>query len=974
MSGHNQPVTLQYDNTKENREIFVGASSSFRSAEIDAFTAQGGQQAEGRQTSPFQEVTNGRSSVPHFDHFSDPTAKRQCKVYREMAGTSLQHATQPVTGRPSAMGLLESVIDRGPQLPPGTTRDNPMFRPTVGPTALGQPKVLHKASEVNYLGKSKVGPHVTTGDKKVDQNVALSYARVTAGEPRTMRPPDPRLRSDGWRAARDRRNRELMSAVRSQTCIDRNRARFDRLLTNTFHQRQYPELEQNVDLNSNRVGEIKNTFEFLRQSQPKPTGNVVKSVIDTQQLANRSDFLRRKSFVLYTVDVTPTRDAVAEWAETVLHQEMGIKISRRGHLARNCPLKQHRAPTQPRSDPEKDNAETKTGNKDNSEVLDTLKEPVPGSSKEKGILSANRFEVLETESKEENLQNQPEGEMQQQESPPQLDRMKDSRLPTGEEIAREGGSSLPGGSLVEASQQDEEMGESDIGKETKAGTTREGCNTKAAIGSPSRLRTVKQWMRDSYVADYTSTGKVGAALVLKHKWPVMLQGVKGDGTVAWAVVRTESGPLGLASIHGPRNKSQRARLWQWMRTTFSAHPWILGGDWNSVETSEDSVGDSAVQSGAEIQQWQKLTAELDLADGWCAATKRVGPHFTRQKVVGGRLEQARLDRIHYTQMEDWVTKEIQVTHDDSCRMSDHYPVLLQVLKQNRRKRHRTTYFKVNPGILNKDGVKQEIKRLWDQTAATVSDVRIRWELRWKVVRDYLKLEQGKETLSQKAMQAKIESLQQQLRSAAAGRCKVADDRLTELLQEARSLLEMLDKSLAGSDPARLILIATMAKSIWLDRNGATYAARRSTIPIRVVLKQTENVLEALRTGAEPHSKQQEQFQIARISIQQARARCSNHSNQLADDERLETEEESMPSSAEDTSSAGSDPLLVVPSRNPSLEETPSTNCCSVTARSEVHHGAETSRVRQSMRETRRQLRAESSKDNAMYSEYQSETG
>ncbi|KAL3701505.1 hypothetical protein R1sor_019527 [Riccia sorocarpa] len=75
-----------------------------------------------------------------------------------------------------------------------------------------------------------------------------------------------------------------------------------------------------------------------------------------------------------------------------------------------------------------------------------------------------------------------------------------------------------------------------------------------------------------------------------------------------------------------------------------------------IETFEDSVGESAVQNGAELQQWQKLTAELDLADGWCAMKKRVGPHFTRQKVVGRRLDQARLDRIHYTQMKDWVTK------------------------------------------------------------------------------------------------------------------------------------------------------------------------------------------------------------------------------------------------------------------------------------------------------------------------------
>ncbi|KAL3687396.1 hypothetical protein R1sor_013705 [Riccia sorocarpa] len=115
------------------------------------------------------------------------------------------------------------------------------------------------------------------------------------------------------------------------------------------------------------------------------------------------------------------------------------------------------------------------------------------------------------------------------------------------------------------------MGESDTGKEKKKRDQHEkrsiqkqslGGKTTESNEHPLELRLTKNRADfvlqqltegESYVADYTSTGKVGAALVLKHTWQIMMQGVKGDRTITWAVVRTETGPIGLTSIHGPRN-------------------------------------------------------------------------------------------------------------------------------------------------------------------------------------------------------------------------------------------------------------------------------------------------------------------------------------------------------------------------------------------------------------------------------------
>ncbi|KAL2623320.1 hypothetical protein R1flu_003525 [Riccia fluitans] len=76
---------------------------------------------------------------------------------------------------------------------------------------------------------------------------------------------------------------------------------------------------------------------------------------------------------------------------------------------------------------------------------------------------------------------------------------------------------------------------------------------------------------------------------------------------------------GFAFVHGPRDRTNRARLWKWLAEICTEGIWVLGGDWNSVETWEDSVGESPIQRGTEQRRWNALAAQLDLADGWTKA-------------------------------------------------------------------------------------------------------------------------------------------------------------------------------------------------------------------------------------------------------------------------------------------------------------------------------------------------------------------
>ncbi|KAL3695432.1 hypothetical protein R1sor_009508 [Riccia sorocarpa] len=96
----------------------------------------------------------------------------------------------------------------------------------------------------------------------------------------------------------------------------------------------------------------------------------------------------------------------------------------------------------------------------------------------------------------------------------------------------------------------------------------------------------------THIIDYTLEGKAGAVIVvLKQHWSIMEAGVKGDGSVAWTKINTEDGTIGVASVHGPRTRAERTNLWDWLKTKWEQSTWILGDDWNSVETPEDSIID-----------------------------------------------------------------------------------------------------------------------------------------------------------------------------------------------------------------------------------------------------------------------------------------------------------------------------------------------------------------------------------------------
>ncbi|KAL3693316.1 hypothetical protein R1sor_006967 [Riccia sorocarpa] len=67
--------------------------------------------------------------------------------------------------------------------------------------------------------------------------------------------------------------------------------------------------------------------------------------------------------------------------------------------------------------------------------------------------------------------------------------------------------------------------------------------------------------------------------------------------------------------------------------------WILAGDFNNVELSEDSKGKSALMQGSEECAWRRMVNRTDSMDAYIAAVRTKGGLFTRMAICGQRLRQ-----------------------------------------------------------------------------------------------------------------------------------------------------------------------------------------------------------------------------------------------------------------------------------------------------------------------------------------------
>ncbi|KAL3679799.1 hypothetical protein R1sor_022755 [Riccia sorocarpa] len=242
------------------------------------------------------------------------------------------------------------------------------------------------------------------------------------------------------------------------------------------------------------------------------------------------------------------------------------------------------------------------------------------------------------------------------------------------------------------------------------------------------------------IVDYSASDRRGAALIIDRSLSLVDQGIRGDGTVAWARVNTPEGVIGFVSVYGPDSALEKIRLYDWLQAFDISGKWVLMGDWNMTLDPLDSVGPTPMLHGSPLRRWRALDQSGDLLDCYDAAGRRIGPRFTRQAVRGARLDQSRLDRAYISNMGNWIYAVTQIKHCDKIAVSDHIPVLVDLSFHPPRRRSslkRSPYTKMDAEELKDLEFRSEVQKVWEEGYSLSDDPITAWSLAWgKVQRLY----------------------------------------------------------------------------------------------------------------------------------------------------------------------------------------------------------------------------------------------
>ncbi|KAL3680595.1 hypothetical protein R1sor_023551 [Riccia sorocarpa] len=123
----------------------------------------------------------------------------------------------------------------------------------------------------------------------------------------------------------------------------------------------------------------------------------------------------------------------------------------------------------------------------------------------------------------------------------------------------------------------------------------------------------------------------------------------GDVWISWVTFQTEENEISIVSVRGPVDREGRTDLRNWMQSEWRSGTWPVTGVWYTADRYEDFIGDGPIQRGVEKATWIHFNMQLDL-DGVCdLLTYRSGPCFMRQRIARDRLQQARLDRVYFSE-------------------------------------------------------------------------------------------------------------------------------------------------------------------------------------------------------------------------------------------------------------------------------------------------------------------------------------
>ncbi|KAL3689640.1 hypothetical protein R1sor_015949 [Riccia sorocarpa] len=168
----------------------------------------------------------------------------------------------------------------------------------------------------------------------------------------------------------------------------------------------------------------------------------------------------------------------------------------------------------------------------------------------------------------------------------------------------------------------------------------------------------------------------GSAILYRKEVSLLDWGADTHGRIAWGNFQCGHKELALASIYAPNQADRRTLFWQELLSFFPHGDWTFAGDWNSVQSADDSSSKSNLQGPDEALHFQTFCESFQLKDARLTADKREDPKFSRAQKRERRLTWSRIDKFYTSQRS--VKK---ITHHSAFWNSDHIPISIYMGSQ-----------------------------------------------------------------------------------------------------------------------------------------------------------------------------------------------------------------------------------------------------------------------------------------------------
>ncbi|KAL2642703.1 hypothetical protein R1flu_010290 [Riccia fluitans] len=213
-----------------------------------------------------------------------------------------------------------------------------------------------------------------------------------------------------------------------------------------------------------------------------------------------------------------------------------------------------------------------------------------------------------------------------------------------------------------------------------------------------------------------------------------------DGNLTWACAEYQGHTLHIAVVYGPHVPGLRAQLWKHLNHILPFCKWILMGDWNSMERTDQTSGHKNLMVGEEESNFRSLKLKFALSDAYDLAEERKGPYYTRHIAYGAKFRWATLDRIYLPSDAPWFEAVEVINHQAEFTLSDHMPVSISLALGSHLPRgvKFRTYFKCDAHLMAQVETNLKLRELWTRETNEVKDPVKAYCKGWAIMRKHMK--------------------------------------------------------------------------------------------------------------------------------------------------------------------------------------------------------------------------------------------